>query len=134
MDVELQIKTAEGNWETVTYENFPSEGVEAVLPYPEGTDKGAFDFVVAHMISAGENAGTVEILKAVIEEDGIHVTFTSMSPVMIMYQEKGNGSTTDGAASPETGDTRLLWPALIPMFISGTALAILAFKRKESKR
>lgn len=56
MDVELQIKNASGKWETVNYDKFPTEGVETVLPYPEGTNKENFDFIIAHMISAGEKA------------------------------------------------------------------------------
>lgn len=44
LDVELMFKNASGEWEAVTYENFPSEGVETVLPYPEGTNKAEFDY------------------------------------------------------------------------------------------
>lgn len=93
MDVELQIKNASGKWETVNYDKFPTEGVETVLPYPEGTNNEDFDFIIAHMISAGEKAGEIEILDADLEEDGIHVKFTSMSPVMIMYQAKNTSET-----------------------------------------
>lgn len=95
MDIKLQYKDASGNWQTVTYDNFPTEGVEAIISYPEGTNKDDFDFVVTHMISEGEKAGEIEIMNANFEEDGIHVKFTSMSPVMIMYQSKNTSDTPE---------------------------------------
>lgn len=88
LNVTLQYQNADGQWETVSYESFPAEGVEIVLPYPEGTDGSEYDFVIAHMIADGENAGEIEILEGICAEDGIHVVFASLSPVMVMYQAK----------------------------------------------
>lgn len=112
LDVKLQVKTADGKWETVTYENFPKEGVEALLPYPEGTDKDNFDFIVAHMISEGSRAGEVEILKYTLEEKGIRVKFTSMSPVTIMYQLKATKITPE--ETPEVTPTPEVKPTVTP--------------------
>ena len=139
MDVALQFKNASGEWETVTYDNFPTEGVETVLPYPEGTNKEDFDFIIAHMISAGDKAGEIEILNGVFEEDGIHVKFMSMSPVMIMYQAKNTTDTstdtpTDtskNVESPKTGDTSNIWLMYAMLLVSGGALVVLGIKRKS---
>ena len=87
LDVELQIQNSDGTWEAVTPENFPEEGVEVLLPYPEGTNKDDYTFVVTHMITSGSRAGEVEVLNGTLEDDGIRVKFTSMSPVVIAYQE-----------------------------------------------
>ena len=133
MDVALQFKNASGEWETVTYDNFPTEGVETVLPYPEGTNKEDFDFIIAHMISAGDKAGEIEILNGVFEEDGIRVKFTSMSPVMIMYQAKNTTDTptdtTTNVESPKTGDTSNIWLMFTLLLVSGGALVVLGIKR-----
>lgn len=37
-DIALRYKNAEGNWVEVDEANFPTGGVEVVLPYPNGTD------------------------------------------------------------------------------------------------
>lgn len=146
MDIKLQYKDANGNWQTVTYDNFPAEGVEAILPYPEGTNKDDFNFVVTHMISEGEQAGEIEIMNASFEEDGIHVKFTSMSPVMIMYQTKNTSDTpkvnptdtptanpTDTSksadtptkvTSPKTGDMKFVWGIGTMLLLSGGMLII----------
>lgn len=114
LDVKLQVKNAEGKWEDVTYENFPEEGIETLLPYPEGTDKEHFEFVISHMISAGSRAGEVEILKGVPEEKGIRVKFTSMSPVTIMYQKKTADPTPEPTPNPTPEPTPNPTPEVTP--------------------
>lgn len=135
IDVTLKIQKSDGQWETVTPENFPEEGITTLLPYPEGTDKNSHDFVVAHMITTGDKAGQVEILNCIPEDDGLRVTFSSLSPVMIMYQEKtdvqadsSQGSTTT-ENSPKTGDesATLLWAAVL--ILSGAAAISLGRKK-----
>lgn len=37
-DIAMRYKNAEGNWVEVDEANFPTGGVEVVLPYPNGTD------------------------------------------------------------------------------------------------
>ena len=88
MDVELKVQNDSGDWETVTHENFPEEGISLLLPYPEGTDKETENFVVSHMISAGEKAGTIEILVYTKEEGGLRITVTSLSPIMVAYAQE----------------------------------------------
>lgn len=88
MDVELKVQNESGDWETVTHENFPEEGITILLPYPEGTDMDTEGFAVSHMISDGEEAGTIEILPYTKEERGLRVTVTSLSPIMIAYAQE----------------------------------------------
>ncbi|MDD6032584.1 MAG: hypothetical protein PUC47_03730, partial [Oscillospiraceae bacterium] len=97
LDVELKVQKADGSWETVTAENFPAEGVEVLLPYPEGTNKDDYTFVITHLITSGSKAGQTEVLQGTPEADGIRVRFTSLSPVVITYQAKDAGT----AESPE---------------------------------
>ena len=45
-DIAMRYKNAEGNWVEVDEANFPTGGVEVVLPYPNGTDsKDTFTIV-----------------------------------------------------------------------------------------
>lgn len=74
-----------------------------------------------------------------LEENGIRVKFTSMSPVMVMYQEKNVKDTSVNeptknpsetvAAVPKTGDASsagLIWIAL---FVSGSMIISLMSKK-----
>ena len=86
LDVVLETKSSDGAVTPVTQESFPEEGVDVVLAYPEGTDD-SYQFVITHMITYGDLAGTIENMEYTLEEDGIHVHFSSMSPVCITYQK-----------------------------------------------
>ena len=149
LDVELQIQNSDGTWEAVTPENFPEEGVEVLLPYPEGTNKDDYTFVVTHMITSGSRAGEVEVLNGTLEDDGIRVKFTSMSPVVIAYQEitaeepaedkptedkptedKPTEDEPTDKNSPQTGDSSYLVLWTVMLLSSGLCLVCLTRKKK----
>ena len=130
LDVSLQIKTAGGELIPVDPENFPEEGVEVLLPYPEGTDR-SYTFVITHMITSGERTGEIEVLSYRMERDGLRVRFTSMSPVCITYlvKQPAEVTVTIPAANPTTGAGS---PMLSMTVLCGGALVVLlAVKKKE---
>ena len=130
LDVALQMRTAGGELIPVDPENFPEEGVEVLLPYPEGTDR-SYTFVITHMITSGERAGEIEVLSYRAERDGLRVRFTSMSPVCITYlvKQPAEVTVTVPVANPTTGAGS---PMLPMAALCGGALAVLlAVKRKE---
>ena len=130
LDVSLQIKTAGGELIPVDPENFPEEGVEVLLPYPERTDR-SYTFVITHMITSGERTGEIEVLSYRAERDGLRVRFTSMSPVCITYlvKQPAEVTVTIPAANPTTGAGS---PMLPMAALYGGALAVLlAVKKKE---
>ena len=130
LDVSLQIKTAGGELIPVDPENFPEEGVEVLLPYPEGTDR-SYTFVITHMITSGERTGEIEVLSYRAERDGLRVRFTSMSPVCITYlvKQPAEVTVTIPAANPTTGAGS---PMLSMTVLCGGALVVLlAVKKKE---
>ena len=130
LDVSLQIKTAGGELIPVDPENFPEEGVEVLLPYPDGTDR-SYTFVITHMITSGERTGEIEVLSYRAERDGLRVRFTSMSPVCITYlvKQPAEVTVTIPAANPTTGAGS---PMLPMAALCGGALAVLlAVKKKE---
>ena len=49
-DIAMRYKNAEGNWVEVDEANFPTGGVEVVLPYPNGTDSKD-TFTIVHMLT-----------------------------------------------------------------------------------
>jgi LPXTG-motif cell wall-anchored protein len=91
LEVELLVSTDGGEtWAPATKDNFPAEGFDVVLPYPEGTNAEDYDFTVAHMFGAdmnGNKAGDVEILDVEETEDGLKVHVDSLSPFAISWIE-----------------------------------------------
>ena len=90
-DVRLQFSTDEGKtWIDATKDNFPKEGITVVLPYPEGTNASSFNFVITHMFTIGEKAGSTENLSYVKTPEGLQVHVTSLSPFAIGYVRKAS--------------------------------------------
>lgn len=92
-------------------ENFPAEGITAILPYPDGTNGTDYTFTVQHMISHGEDAGQVETLAYKALASGLECHFTSLSPVAIGYKavEKNppdDGGQPSGGGSGSSSDDR----------------------------
>ena len=151
LDVTLRIKNANGTITRVTARNFPSEGVEVLLPYPEGTDE-TFTFVVAHMITTGSRAGEIEILPNTSEKGGIRVRFMSLSPVTITYRAgntpapgtedaskpaPSDPADPDDSASidkaPQTGVNNPLFWSFAALLCGGIVLACLAENKKRNR-
>ena len=98
-DVTLQYKDGD-EWKDVDPENFPSEGVTAILPYPDGTGATGWTFTVQHLISSGDKAGTMETLAYELTADGLKCKFSSLSPVAIGYQAATKPSDPVGPVDP----------------------------------
>lgn len=130
LDVSLQMRNAGGELIPVDPENFPAEGVEVLLPYPKGTDRG-YTFVITHMITSGEHVGEIEVLSYRAERDGLRVRFTSMSPVCITYlvKQPAEVTVTIPAANPTTGAGSPMLPMAV--LCGGALVVLLAVKRKE---
>lgn len=76
-------------WTPVTAENFPAEGIEVTLPYPEGTNGTEYDFTVVHMFDEdvnGHKAGEVETPEVTESANSISFRLTGTSPVMLGYK------------------------------------------------
>ena len=130
----LQVRGDDGTLTTVAPENFPAEGVEVLLPYPQGTNHSR-TFVITHMITSGERAGQIETLKGTRAKGGILVRFTSMSPVCITYQVHtstgADRTAAVGVSSPRTaGSSRVaLWSAAC--VCSAALLLSITVKKKK---
>ena len=81
MELTLIRKTANG-WAEVHHDDFPEEGIEFCIPYPEGS--GIFnDFEVAHL----RDDGKIEILNYRKTLDGLVVKVYSLSPFAVAFRE-----------------------------------------------
>lgn len=133
IDVTLMVET-DGGWVPVTEDNFPKVGVTVTLPYPEGVDKNTHVFAVAHMITTSDRAGEVEIVLCTPTADGLRATFTSLSPVMIIYREK----TADEMIAPlpgaaaKTGDESMVWVWMAIMDVSAVGVILLINKKARA--
>ncbi len=91
-DVVLLFREDGGEWQVATVDNFPADGITVVLEYPEGTDADSYDFYVAHMFAytsdtLGTTAGEFEYPTVTKTADGIQVTLTGLSPVIVSWDE-----------------------------------------------
>lgn len=90
---DIEFVTSEDGGETlipVTAENFPKEGIDVTLPYPEGTNAADYDFTVVHMFDEdvnGHKAGEVETPEVTDNENGISFRLMGTSPVMVGYKK-----------------------------------------------
>ncbi len=114
-DIALKYYDSDQNaWIEVTEDNFPENGVEVVLKYPEGTDSRDH-FCVVHMLTADKadgsmEAGDTEVIENVRRKsDGLSFHVDSLSPFGVSwtkYSEPvppsggGGGGGGGGAVSP----------------------------------
>lgn len=137
MDVSLKIRNADDEWIPADPNDFPEDGVEVLLPYPEGTNR-TYTFVITHMITLGEHAGEIEVLNYQAEADGLRVHFTSMSPVCVVYQG-GSSSTvtiTVGDTTSQSGSNPATGAAggqTLPVLLWGGALVMALAVPKKRK-
>ena len=100
-DIALRYKNAEGNWVEVDEANFPTGGVEVVLPYPNGTDSKD-TFTIVHMLTAVARAGELELVSHTKQADGLHFRVTSLSPFGVSWVKydapSGGGSGGSGGS------------------------------------
>lgn len=90
-DVLLQISFDDGRtWQTVTEDNFPDGSLPITIPYPEGTSMEEYNFVAAHMFThnfRGKYAGDLEYPNVTKKSDGLHLTVSGLSPILIGWTE-----------------------------------------------
>ena len=137
MDVSLKIRNADDEWIPADPNDFPEDGVEVLLPYPEGTNR-TYTFVITHMITSGEHAGEIEVLNYQAETDGLRVHFTSMSPVCVAYQAGSSSAvtitvgdtTSQSGSNPATG---AVGGQTLPVLLWGGALVMALAVPKKRK-
>ena len=122
---DIALKYYDGSkWIPVDETNFPAEGVDVVLPYPNGTDSKD-TFQIVHMLTRTGYEGKLEkIAHHTKETDGLRFHVTSLSPFGVSWTKYtaptsggGGGGGGGGAVAPTTYDI------VIPSALANTVKA-----------
>ena len=112
-----------GKWIPVNENNFPDEGVDVVLPYPNGTDSKD-TFQIVHMLTKTGSEGKIENVPHTKETDDLRFHVTRLSPFGVSWTKYtapttggGGGGGGGGAVAPTTYDI------VIPSALANTVKA-----------
>lgn len=121
---DIALKYYDGSkWIPVNENNFPAEGVDVVLTYPNGTDSKD-TFQIVHMLTKTGSEGTIEKVDHTKEIDGLRFHVTRLSPFGVSWTKYtaptsggGGGGGGGGAVAPTTYDI------VIPSVLANTVKA-----------
>lgn len=120
---DIALKYYDGSkWIPVDETNFPAEGVDVVLPYPNGTDSKD-TFQIVHMLTKTGSEGEIENVPHTKETDGLRFHVTRLSPFGVSWTKYtaptsgGGGGGGGGAVAPTTYDI------VIPSALANTVKA-----------
>lgn len=136
LDVTLMIPSVVDNktiWSPAAKDSFPANGkITVLLPYPEGTGMSGYEFVVVHVFTTddfGKKVGNMESPYVTKTTDGLQVTTTGLSPIMIGWKD---GS--DSAKGVRTGDASQMGLWACGVLVSTAAIVVLTQKKKRSAK
>lgn len=136
LDVTLMIPSVVDNktiWSPAAKDSFPANGkITVLLPYPEGTGMSGYEFVVVHVFTTddfGKKVGNMESPYVTKTTDGLQVTTTGLSPIMIGWKD---GS--DFAKGARTGDASQMGLWACGVLVSAAAIVVLTQKKKRSAK
>lgn len=118
---DIALKYYDGSeWIPVNENNFPAEGVDVVLPYPNGTDSKD-TFQIVHMLTKTGSEGEIEKVDHTKEIDGLRFHVTRLSPFGVSWTKytapTPGGGGGGGAVAPTTYDI------VIPSALANTVKA-----------
>ena len=103
VDISVMITPDGGKtWIKADETNFPSEGADILIPYPEGVDIASNDFIIGHLVAHGYNnakVGSMEYFTPEKTAEGLKIHVTSTSPFVIAWKEAVNNNDTVIAAA-----------------------------------
>lgn len=136
LDVTLMIPSVVDNktiWSPAAKDSFPANGrITVLLPYPEGTSMSGYEFVVVHVFTTDDfdkKVGNMESPSVTKTTDGLQVTTTGLSPIMIGWKD---GS--DSAKGVRTGDASQMGLWACGVLVSAAAIVVLTQKKKRSAK
>ncbi len=105
-DADLWNFVPELGWQKINPSDFPKEGIEVFVPFPEGTDKNS-EFKIAHVFTHdcnGYKAGEIEYPEVTVVDGGLRFIVKGFSPIVIAGGSLSDGSGT-GAGSGSGTDS-----------------------------
>lgn len=141
LDVTLMVPSVVDNktvWSAATKDAFPANGkITVLLPYPQGTGKSGYEFVVVHAFTTddfGKTVGTMESPSVTKTADGLQVTTTGLSPVLIGWKAGSDSVIDKLVKASRTGDTSQMGLWACGVMIPAAAIVVLVQKKKRSAR
>ena len=138
-DVTLMVRINGGAPVEATEDNIPADGVDIILPYPEGTNKDDFTFIVNHLITKGWNGqtpGVVESLRVTNTDAGLKVHVLSASPFIIAWKanekDPGNNSGGDTENKDNANTDNAPAPTAVPAESAGTNITTQAVQTGDN--
>lgn len=139
LNVTLLIPSKTGGktvWMQAGKDDFPMNGkIQILLPYPAGTDANGYDFVVTHMFASpdfGKAVGGLESPKVKKTADGLLVTVTGLSPVMVSWHAASPSAIDRVIDGVKTGDAGVtVWFIALPVAAIAATFIVGKKKRKE---
>lgn len=139
LNVALLIPTKENDktvWTRAGKNTLPANGkVQVLLPYPAGTDANGYDFVVTHMFTSpdfGKTIGGIESPKVKKTADGLLVTVTGLSPVMVSWHAASPSVIDRVIDGVKTGDAGVIvWVIALPA--AAIAATFIMCKKKRER-
>lgn len=126
--------TADGGrtWEPADEASFPAEGLEVLLPVPEGADVDAHWFAAVHMFTAsmaGFQPGDVEPCEAAASAEGVRVTVHGLSPVAVAWGDEPTEEALRAVAMAQTGDRAAPFALALAAALSAALVAVMSRRR-----
>lgn len=141
LDVTLMVPSVVDNktvWSAATKDAFPANGkITVLLPYPQGTGKSGYEFVVVHAFTTddfGKTVGTMESPSVTKTADGLQVTTTGLSPILIGWKAGSDSVIDKLVKASRTGDTSQMGLWACGVMIPAAAIVVLVQKKKRSAR
>ena len=131
-DIKL-INTETG--EAYTEDNFPKEGVDVLLPYPEGTNQTSHTFRL-FQFAEGIEGNPVEVKPITLTEEGIKFHADSLSPfALVSTAVEGTKNPVETSETmPKTGDSGLpIWIPILMLVAASVSIILLLYRRKAYK-
>lgn len=141
LDVTLMVPSVVDNktvWSAATKDAFPANGkITVLLPYPQGTGKSGYEFVVVHVFTTDDfnkKVGNMESPSVTKTTDGLQVTTTGLSPILIGWKAGSDSVIDKLVKASRTGDTSQMGLWACGVLVSTAAIVVLTQKKKRSAR
>lgn len=141
LDVTLMVPSVVDNktvWSAATKDAFPANGkITVLLPYPQGTGKSGYEFVVVHVFTTddfGKKVGNMESPSVTKTTDGLQVTTTGLSPILIGWKAGSDSVIDKLVKASRTGDTSQMGLWACGVLVSTAAIVVLTQKKKRSAK
>ena len=141
LDVTLMIPSVSGNrtvWTPASADAFPANGrITVLLPYPNGTGRTGYEFVAVHTFTTadfGKKTGGMESPQVTKTADGLQITTTGLSPILIGWKAGSDTVLDKLVKSVRTGDSSPLMLWACGVLVPAAAIVVLTQKKKRSVR